>query len=56
MIIKTDHGTIKSDLEGFYLKGENTIGREITLGDWDKAENYHEIPESEMPKEEVPEN
>jgi hypothetical protein len=56
MIIKTDHGTIKSDKEGFLLKNGDTVGREIRLGDWDSEENYIEVPEeeyyTEVPEEE----
>ena len=55
MIIKTEHGTIVSDKEGFLLKCGDIIGKEIRLGDWDIEENYIEVPEkeyyAEVPKE-----
>jgi hypothetical protein len=47
MIITTEHGTIKSDKEGFLLKNGDIIGGEIRLGDWDSEENYTEVPKEE---------
>lgn len=33
--------------EGMILTNGKTYGKHIVLGDWDKAENYHEITEEE---------
>ena len=41
--------------EGKVLTNGEIYAKSITLGDWDKAENYHEILESEVPNEEVSE-
>lgn len=43
--------------EGMILTNGETYARKLVLGDWDKAENYHEITEEEyneiMAKDEV---
>ena len=41
--------TIKAN-EGMWLTDGNVFAKEISLGDWDKAENYHEITEEEYLK------
>ena len=38
--------TIKAD-EGKWLTDGNGFYKEVTLGDWDSADNYHEITEEE---------
>ena len=53
--MKISTRTVITADEGKLLTNGEIYAKTITLGDWDKAENYHEIPESEMPKE-VPEN
>jgi hypothetical protein len=40
---------------GKVLTNGETYSKEIYLGKNDKAENWHEIPESEIPKEPQPE-
>lgn len=41
---------------GKVLTNGETYSKEIYLGVNDKAENWHEIPESEMPQETIEEN
>lgn len=36
--------------EGMILTNGTTYAKEIALGDWDKAENYREIPTAEYEK------
>ena len=36
--------------EGMMLTNGEIYGRRIALGDWDSAENYHEIPIEEYEK------
>lgn len=38
---------IKAD-DGMYLTNGETYAKSITLGDWDKADNYHEITIDEV--------
>ena len=41
--------------EGMTLTNGETYGKEVYLGVNDFAENWHEIPEADVPKEEPPE-
>lgn len=40
--------------EGMTLTNGESYGKEVYLGCNDKAENWHEIPDEEVPKEEPP--
>lgn len=42
--------------EGMTLTNGETYGKEVYLGCNDSAENWHEIPDSEVPQEEPPED
>ena len=42
--------------EGMTLTNGETYGKEVYLGCNDNAENWHEIPDSEVPKEEPSED
>lgn len=42
--------------EGMTLTNGETYGKEVYLGCNDSAENWREIPEAEVPKEESPED
>lgn len=41
--------------EGMTLTNGETYGKEVYLGCNDSPDNWHEIPETEVPKEEPPE-
>lgn len=42
--------------EGMTLTNGETYGKEVYLGCNDFPDNWHEIPDSEVPKEEPPED
>jgi len=49
-------GNVITADEGMTLTNGETYSKHVYLGKWDSAENWHEIPDEDVPREETAED